>query len=99
MSKLHDLFYRMLGRRKAYRAAFLDDAGNLTPAGRAVMADLARFCRAYQSSVTVSPISRTVDTHATMVAEGRREVFSRLQYYLNLTDEQLMQFKERAEDV
>jgi len=98
MSKFHDLYYRMIGRRKAYRTAFLDDQGNLTRHGRVVMEDLARFCRARQSSVTVSPISRTVDTHATMVAEGRREVFNRLQYYLNLTDDQLMQIKERADD-
>lgn len=98
MSKMADLYYRMFGRRKAYRGVFQDGSGNLTPQGRAVLSDLARFCRVSQSSVTVSPISRTIDTHATMVAEGRREVFNRLQYYLNLSDDQLMQIKERSDE-
>jgi len=88
----------MFGRRNAYRACFCDRDGNLTGAGRAVLEDMERFCRANQTTVVVSPVSRVIDTHATMVAEGRREVFNRLKYYLNRTDEQLLQIKERSDE-
>lgn len=98
MSKLSDLFYRMTGRRNAYRACFFDRDGKLTTAGQLVLDDLARFCRVHQSTVVVSPVSRVIDTHATMVAEGRREVFNRLHYYLNLTEDQLLQIKERGNE-
>lgn len=98
MSKFTELFYRMTGRRNAYRACFFDRDGNLTPAARLVLDDLKRFCRTNQSTVVVSPVSRVIDTHATMVAEGRREVFNRLHYYLNLTDEQLLQIKDRSDE-
>jgi len=97
-NKFTDLFYRMTGRRNAYSSCFRDRDGNLTTAGRQVLQDLRRFCRVDQSTVVVSPVSRVIDTHATMVAEGRREVFNRLQYYLNLTDEQLLQIKDRSDE-
>ncbi|AZV94483.1 hypothetical protein NJI34_37830 [Pseudomonas sp. S 311-6] len=88
----------MLRRRKSYRAAFLDADGNLTSHGQIVIADLARFSRAFQSTAVVSPVTRTVDTHATMLAEGRREVFNRLTYYLNLTEAQVYQIMERENE-
>ncbi|SOE49116.1 Bbp19 family protein [Orrella dioscoreae] len=88
-------FQMMLRRRASYRSAFLDPAGQPTQAGAAILADLARFCRAYESTTVVSPVTRTVDTHASMQAEGRREVFNRLTYYLNLTEAQIYQMMER----
>ena len=53
-----------------------------TPAGEKVLADLAKFCRAHESTFHADP-----RVHA--VAEGRREVWLRLQHHLQLTDEQL----------
>ncbi|WP_427937038.1 hypothetical protein [Achromobacter marplatensis] len=88
-------FRMMFGRRVAYRHAFLDDKGQLTEAGQRVMADLAKFCRVRESITVVSPITRTVDTHASMQAEGRREVFNRLSYYLNLSEQDIFQLMER----
>lgn len=98
MNRAIELFHRMFGRRNAYRACFYDRDGKLTSAGRLVIEDLQRFCRTNQSTVVVSPVSRVIDTHATMVAEGRREVFNRLNYYLNLTDEQLHSIKDRSDE-
>ena len=63
-------------RRYAYRATFKG------PLAETVLADLARFCRAHQS--TFLP-----DARAHAVLEGRREVFLRIQNHLKLTDEQL----------
>lgn len=53
--------------------------------GKTVLEDLAKFCRANESCFHPDP-----RVHAVM--EGRREVWLRLQYHLNLTPEQLLQF-------
>lgn len=53
-----------------------------TPHGAKVLADLAKFCRAQES--TFHPDARV---HA--VAEGRREVWLRIQQHLNLSEEDL----------
>lgn len=95
---LKSRFNLMFRRRAMYRAAFLDRDGQMTEAGRAVVADLARFARAFQSTAVVSPVTRTVDTHATMLAEGRREVFNRLIYYLNLSESQIYAILERENE-
>jgi hypothetical protein len=63
-------------RRNVYCKTFLN------PMGQEVLEDLARFCRATET--TFNPNER-----AHCVAEGRREVWLRIQKNLNLTDEQL----------
>lgn len=91
-------FLRFWNRRAQYRACFTDARGKLTPAAEAVLRDLAVFCRAERSILTLSPVSRTVDTHATMVAEGRREVYVRILQILRMTDAQLNSLKDEAPD-
>lgn len=99
MSQFTDKINRMFRLKAAYQTVFTGKGRmDKDAALRVVVGDLERFCRVSQSSVVVSPISRTVDTHATMVAEGRREVFNRIAYYLNLSDDQLNQMKERADE-
>lgn len=63
-------------RRHAYRTTFNG------PYADVVLKDLARFCRAHES--TFNP-----DARAHAVAEGRREVWLRLQNHLQLTPDQL----------
>lgn len=53
-----------------------------TPHGAKVLADLAKFCRAQES--TFHPDARV---HA--VAEGRREVWLRIAQHLNLSEDDL----------
>lgn len=65
-------------RRSAYVNTF---AG---PAADKVLADLAVFCRATTSTFHADP-----RVHA--VAEGRREVWLRIQNHLHLSDEQLLE--------
>lgn len=65
-------------RRTAYIKTFQG------PFAEEVLADLARFCRANQTTFHSDP-----RVHA--VAEGRREVWLRISQHLNLTDEQLWQ--------
>jgi hypothetical protein len=63
-------------RRTNYIKTFLN------PPGEEVLKDLARFCKANESCFQADP-------RAHAVAEGRREVWLRIQKNLQLTDEQL----------
>jgi hypothetical protein len=56
-------------------------------AANLVLKDLARFCRANQSTFHADP-----RVHA--VLEGRREVFLRIVQHLNLSAEELMQLNK-----
>jgi hypothetical protein len=63
-------------RRYAYQKTF---AG---PLAAAVLRDLARFCRAHESTFDADPrVQANLD--------GRREVWLRLQHHLQLTPDQL----------
>ncbi len=66
----------LLERRYAYRTTFEG------PLGEVVLKDLARFCRAHESTFDADP-----RTQANL--EGRREVWLRLQHHLKLTPDQL----------
>jgi hypothetical protein len=63
-------------RRMAYISAFTN------PVGEEVLADLAKFCRATET---------THDKDALVAAhlDGRREVWLRIQQHLNLTEDQV----------
>lgn len=65
-------------RRTAYVRTFTN------PMGEEVLRDLAKFCRAHESTFHA-------DARAHAVAEGRREVWLRIQRHLRLTDEELWQ--------
>lgn len=75
--------------QRAVRACFLGDDGEPTPDGAIVLGRLARFCRAHQTSISVSPITGRVDPIAVGVAEGRREVWLWLQRHLTLEESQV----------
>jgi hypothetical protein len=64
-------------RKRAYQLVFG------SPAGNAVLIDLASFCRANESCYADDPRK-----HA--VAEGRREVWLRIQQHLHLSSKQLV---------
>jgi hypothetical protein len=64
------------GRKGAYQQTFM------SMAGQQVLQDLSAFCRANETCFHPDP-----RLHA--VAEGRREVWLRIQQHLNLTGEQL----------
>lgn len=90
---VREFVLRILGRAQAYRGCFQKD-GELTPEGKAVMKDLAKFCRAYEPTTIVSPVTRCVDPLATMQAEGRREVYNRILWHLKIDDADLLETKE-----
>lgn len=94
MGALSDRARRLLNRRLSYRECFLDPGGTLTQAGAYVVRDLARFCGAYRTSFRVSPITRSADPLAMAYAEGRRDVFLRLQQMLKLPEEEFLRSLE-----
>lgn len=72
-----DALKRALSRRRtAYQTTFRG------PVAEEVLRDLARFCRANESTYQQDP-------RAHALAEGRREVWLRIQGHLQLTPEQL----------
>jgi len=62
------------------RRAYIDTFGSVP--GAEVLVDLSRFCRANETCFNTDP-------RAHAVAEGRREVWLRIQRHLQLSDEQL----------
>lgn len=64
------------GRKRSYQISLM------SPEGQRVLQDLARFCRANETCFNPDP-----RIHA--VAEGRREVWLRIQQHLNLSSEDL----------
>lgn len=85
-------------KRGAYRRLFQNGDGDVGPDAQIVLADLKRFCYVDQSTLKVSPITRTVDTHATMLAEGRREVWMRIQAHLRLSERQVSDLQEKNDE-
>jgi len=71
-------------RRLAYKRVF--DLENQDV--RFVLEDLARFCRAHES--TFDPDQRV---HALL--EGRKEVWNRLQHHLQMTDQDIWHYYTR----
>lgn len=65
-------------RRHAYRVTFKG------PVAEIVLKDMARFCRAHESAFHP-------DARAHAVAEGRREVWLRIQNHLKLSPDELWQ--------
>lgn len=80
MRKIHVLASKAIDfvrtKKRTYQLTFG------TPAGNEVLIDLARFCRANESTFHEDP-----RLHA--VLEGRREVWLRISNHLNLTTDQL----------
>jgi len=81
-------------RRQNYRRLFLDGTGNVNPSAEIVLADLKRFCWVETSTVVVSPVTKTIDPLAMAMAEGRREVWNRIQQYIQMADGDIAHLKE-----
>ena len=72
------------GRAASYRRVFQRDSVD----AKEVLADLAKFCRAHESTFHMN--------HACSDRlDGRREVFLRIQHHLKLTDDELWQIYGR----
>lgn len=84
---------RLFGRSRAYKAVFgRDDA-----ATRRVLADLSKFCCAQTPTVRMDSDNR-IDPLAMAVAEGRREVWNRINSALQLSESDIARYKDYDND-
>lgn len=89
-------FHRWFNLREAYRAIFQRNKPTRTTI-ETLLADLREFCRADTTCIVVAKDGH-IDTHATAVAEGRREVFLRIQATLNISDDDLARMRSLEND-
>lgn len=87
------LLDRLLNRRRSYRRLFLADDGEPNEAARVVLADLKKYCRADRPSFTVARDGRS-DPYATAFAEGRRDVWNRIQAQLHLPERVIRELED-----
>lgn len=80
---------RML--RYAFRACLMGEHGTPDQSQVSVLAFLREFCNADISTMRYAPDGK-VDALASAEAEGRRSVWRVINFYLNLSDEELTQF-------
>lgn len=80
MNLVDDALGYLRDRKHAYQGTF----NRTQPAAIYVLEDLAKFCRANESCVVPG------DRDRSLILEGRREVWLRIQQHLHLTPEQLM---------
>lgn len=83
-------------RKQAYRTALMD-GDDLSAAGRVIMNDLAKFCRAHKSTSMYSAVAGAFDPMASAQAEGRREVWLRILEHLHLEDRFITNIREQPE--
>jgi len=79
---LHKIKSIVFYRSTSYKHTFNN------PNGEKVLADLKRFCYA------VTPTADINNPNATYLAEGRREVWLRIQAHLNLSDDEIYNLVE-----
>ena len=83
---------------QAARLCLMEPSGTTpTRDGAILLAELRTFCRADVTCVVVGKDGH-IDTHATMVAEGRREVWTRLRELLDLDDQAIREIMKEAND-
>jgi hypothetical protein len=75
-----DAYLRLVSMKQFYQRAFMN------PWGQEVMADLMKFCRANESTMNAEPLVQAA-------LEGRRQVWLRIQEYLQLSPEDLFAIK------
>lgn len=98
MTSARAIMQRVLYRRAhAYKTCFLID-GKISLSGEIVLSDLAKFCRAKTSTAIVSSSRQMIDPFAMALAEGRREVFLRIQQYQALEPNEIQRLREAQED-
>lgn len=82
---------RILRRRSHYRAVFRPGAST-----DVVLADLKRFCFGNKPTV-IHGANGAIDSHASIAAAARQEVWLRIINHLHIDDAQLLKLKEESD--
>lgn len=89
-----DYVRRLFHLRTAFRACFLGADGRPTSQGEIVLAELRRFC--HGNRPTIKSGLHGIDSHASIAAAARQEVFFRITAMLNLDDSDINRMQEQA---
>lgn len=85
MSSVREKLWAAIHRKRlAYIRTFCGDNGKVHVNGERVLADLKRFCGINRAGIVLSPVTRTVDSHATAYQAGLRDAFLRITKMLDL---------------
>jgi len=84
---------KVLKRRRAYRQVFQNGID-----AEVVLIDLARFCYALKSTAKFSPVRGVIDPIASAKADGRREVWLRIQAHLHMSDADIFRLGEAQKE-
>jgi DNA-binding transcriptional regulator/RsmH inhibitor MraZ len=96
----YDQIARMINKSRAYKRMFFGEAQPITLDNYdtvMVLNDLRKFCGADSSSIRIGSTGN-IDPLAMAVAEGRREVWLRIQAQLHLSEQDLERLKEQQDD-
>lgn len=77
---------------RAYKLAFG------SPAGEAVLEDLAQFCRAHATCATAPGPGKPIDVQRTFMVLGRNEVWHRIQRFIAMTPGEAEALTEESHD-
>lgn len=89
-----DYVRRMRAMRQAFRQCFLGADGRPTTQGEIVLAELRRFC--HGNRPTIKSGLHGIDSHASIAAAARQEVFFRITAILKLDDTDINRMQELA---
>lgn len=73
-------------KRLAYVNTFCGPDGKPHGDGKRVLQDLKRFCGINKGGIVISPVSRVVDSHATVYRAALRDAYLRIIGFINLDE-------------
>lgn len=88
---------RLIEERRVYRSVLLNEQGRLRGDPLLLLKYLETFCYAKKSTAKISRQTGMIDTHAMAIAEGRREVYNRIQEFLDQSDDVFNKMIERLQ--
>lgn len=92
---LKDHIAHLWNLRGSFRRVFLGNDGKPTPDGVVVLQELRRFC--YGAKPTIKQGPNGVDSHASIAAAARQEVYFRIAEILNIDDSDLRAMERRVQ--
>jgi hypothetical protein len=95
MSKRNEKFQR---KKLAYHRTFCGERKDLHEDAKVVLADLKRFCGINQGGLVISPVSRVVDSHATVYRAALRDAYLRIVGFLDLDETEISEAQQETDD-
>jgi hypothetical protein len=85
-------------KKLAYHRTFCGDRKDPHEDAKIVLADLKRFCGINQGGIVISPVSRVVDSHATVYRAALRDAYLRIVGFLELDETAISEAPQENDD-